>query len=70
MTDIKKKQHQYKISGMPCPKCGNFIPISVHQIIESISIFCPSCGLRLEMNKKTSEKALETFKKISEAQNK
>ena len=53
---------------MPCPSCGEFIPISMQQILESSSIFCPSCGLRLDINKVASSKAIEALKKAEEAQ--
>lgn len=51
-------------SGMPCPSCHAFIPISMYQIISGSSIFCPACGLRLDIDKSKSEKALEALKRI------
>lgn len=60
-------QQQKRISGMSCPVCNGFIPISMYQILES-SIFCPSCGLRLDINKNASSKAIEALKKVEKAQ--
>lgn len=54
-----------KISGVPCPKCGQFIPISMHHLLESLPLFCPNCGLKLEMNKPTTEKILKMKKIIN-----
>ena len=34
----------------------------------SSSIFCPSCGLRLDINKSASSKAIEALKKVDAAQ--
>lgn len=62
------QQPQQRISGMPCPECGGFIPISMYQIIASSSIFCPNCGLRLEINKSASSKAIDALKKVDAAQ--
>jgi hypothetical protein len=38
------------------------------QIIESTAIYCPECGLRLNINKAESSKALEALRKIKEAE--
>ena len=56
------------MSGMPCPACNCFIPITMHQILSSSSIFCSSCGLKLEINKAASSKAIEALRKVAEAQ--
>ena len=66
---MEDKKHN-RISGMPCPNCGGYIPISIHQIISSIAIYCPNCGLKLDINKEASDKALKTLKKIKDAENK
>ncbi len=50
-------------AGIPCPECNNFIPISMHQLMFAGSILCPNCGLKLEVKKSSSEKALEMLKK-------
>lgn len=63
-TDNEGKQ----TSGMPCPSCHAFIPISIYQIISGSSIFCPACGLRLDIDKSKSAKALEILKRIHEQQ--
>lgn len=56
------------MSGMPCPACNCFIPITMHQILSSSSIFCPLCGLRLDINKAALFKSIEALKKVAEAQ--
>ena len=40
----------------------------MHQILESSAIFCPSCGLRLDINKAALSKSIEALKKVAEAQ--
>lgn len=60
-----KKQ---RIAGCPCPKCGGFVPISMIQLIESTAIYCPECGLRLNINKTESSRALKALQKIKEAE--
>lgn len=55
------------MSGMPYPSCSCFIPITMYQILSSSSIFCPSCGLRLDINKAALSKSIEALKKVAEA---
>ena len=62
------QQPQQRISGMPCPECNGFIPISMYQLLALNPIFCPSCGLKLEINKTASERALDALKKVEEAE--
>lgn len=37
-------------SGMPCPECKGFIPVTMQQIMTEHVIECPHCGLRLRIN--------------------
>ncbi len=53
---------------MHCPACNCFIPITMYQILSSSSIFCPSFGLRLDINKAVLSKSIEALKKVAEAQ--
>ena len=55
-------------SGMPCPQCKGFIPISMQQIIMESSVVCPHCGLRLNINHQESQPAIEALKKFKEMQ--
>jgi predicted RNA-binding Zn-ribbon protein involved in translation (DUF1610 family) len=63
-TIQNNKDNQQRMPGMPCPNCGNFIPTSIQQILFSNSLFCPSCGLRINIDKRKSDKAIEALKKI------
>lgn len=65
-----KDNKQQRIPGLTCPNCQNLIPITIHQLLEAKSIFCPICGLRLSMDKKPSDKAKDVLRKIEEAQKK
>ena len=65
-----KDNKKQRMSGLICPNCKNLIPITMHQLLEAKSIFCPICGLRLSLNKKSSDKAKEVLRKIEEAQKK
>jgi len=67
-TNSGAQQPQQRISGMPCPECNGFIPISMYQLLSLNSIFCPNCGLRLEINKTASSKALDALKKVDAAE--
>lgn len=61
----KPSQHT---SGIPCPNCRQMIPISMQQMLMYRTIFCPSCGLRLDIDKNKSDKAIEVLRKIEEAE--
>jgi len=56
-----------RISGMNCPVCQNFIPISVHQLLHEGGIMCPHCGLSMTINKSQSKRALDALEKVEEA---
>ena len=62
-------QQAQRPSGMPCPQCKGFIPVTMQQIITESSIFCPHCGLRLNINHQESQPAIEALKKFQQAQN-
>lgn len=47
--------------GLPCPACSAFIPVSVPGLLANHALICPSCGLRLEMDRSGSEKALKAL---------
>lgn len=64
----KMQQQQQRIPGIRCPHCGNLIPTSIQQILFSSCLFCPTCGLKLNIDKKKSDKALKILAKIDEAQ--
>lgn len=61
-------QQAQRPSGMPCPQCGGFIPVSMQQIITDSSILCPNCGLRLNINQQESRPAIDALKKFQQAQ--
>lgn len=65
----QRTQHSSQhMPGMPCPNCGNFIPTSIQQILFSSSLYCPTCGLRINIDKRKSDKALKILEKVDEAQ--
>ena len=51
-------------SGMPCPKCGGFITVTMGQITTADSLLCPHCGLKLNINQQESRPAIEALKKF------
>ena len=69
-TKPKMQQQQQRVPGIRCPHCGNFIPTSIQQILFSSCLFCPTCGLKLNIDKRKSDKALKILEKVDEAQKK
>ncbi|SDG04699.1 hypothetical protein SAMN05216518_11855 [Bacteroidales bacterium KHT7] len=64
----RTQQPSQRMPGMPCPRCGSYIPTSIQQILFSNSLCCPLCGLRLNIDKTKSYKALKILAKVNEAQ--
>lgn len=54
-------------SGMKCPLCQGFIPISIYQLLHENGIMCPHCGLSMTINKTQSKKALDALAKVEAA---
>lgn len=67
-TKPRVQQQEQRIPGIRCPHCGNFISTSIQQILFSKCLFCPTCGLKLNIDKRKSDKALKILKKVDEAQ--
>lgn len=56
-----------RVSGMNCPACRMFIPISASQLLYDGGITCPHCGLTMTVDKSQSRQALDALKKVEEA---
>lgn len=57
-----------RMPGLQCPRCNSFIPVSIHELLVSNHIKCPICGLRLDINRQKSDKALKALAKVEQAQ--
>lgn len=55
---------------MKCPSCGSDIHVSMYDILSTSSITCPACGLRMEINKSKSQKALDALEKLKKEESK
>lgn len=69
-TKPRIQQGEQRTPGINCPHCGNIIPTSIKQILFSNSVFCPTCGLKLNIDKCKSDKALKILAKVNEFQQK
>lgn len=69
-TKPRIQQGEQRTPGIQCPHCGNMIPTSINQILFSKSLFCPTCGLKINIDKHKSDKALKILEKVNEAQQK
>lgn len=68
MRTTREQKPSQHIGGLPCPKCRQMIPISMQQMLMHHTFFCPSCGLRLDIDKNKSDKAIEALRKIEAAE--
>lgn len=56
-----------KTSGMSCPQCGGYIPLSLEELLTGRSITCPHCDLHLTINRKATRQVLD---KLNESRSK
>lgn len=74
MTNINKSQADnahvktIRVSGVACPECQNFIPMSIQGLLTSNCFSCPSCGLTLNLNIAASEVAIKALSKLYNGQ--
>jgi len=54
--------------GMKCPQCGTFIETSIFQILTANALDCPSCHLRLNIDRMKSRPAFDALRKVQAAQ--
>lgn len=59
-----------RVSGMNCPVCEGFIPISIPQLLFDGGISCPHCGLLMTINRRQSTAAMDALKKVNDAMRK
>ena len=55
-------------AGLKCPQCGAFIETSIFQLLTTNALICPSCHLRLNIDRMKSRKAFEALRKVKAAQ--
>lgn len=61
-------QAQQRVPGFACPRCGQFMPVPIQQLLHHSSLVCPWCHQRLNIDRHTSAKALSILAKVEEAQ--
>lgn len=56
-----------RVSGMNCPVCKQFIPVSIQQLLSENSISCPHCGFSLIIDRAQSKHKLDALQKVQDA---
>jgi DNA-directed RNA polymerase subunit RPC12/RpoP len=56
-----------KPPGLDCPRCTFRIMISVPMLLSGEPVTCPSCGLRLTVDRQQSQACLDELKKVYDA---
>lgn len=67
LTPTPQPAASQRVSGIDCPVCQNFIPISIHHLLHECGIMCPHCGLSMTINRAQSKQALDALKKVEQA---
>lgn len=67
MNNVEEHARQQK-AGMKCPQCGAFIETSIFELLTSNALTCPSCHLRLSIDRMKSKPAFDALRKVQNAQ--
>lgn len=57
----------HEAPGMPCPRCGFRIKVTLQQLLSAAEISCPGCLLKLEIDRSQSQQSLELAQKLAVA---
>lgn len=58
MNNVAEHAREQK-AGMKCPQCGAFIETSIFELLTSNALQCPSCHLRLNIDRMKSKAAFD-----------
>ena len=67
MSNVEEHSGKQK-AGMKCPQCGAFIETSIYQLLNTNELVCPSCQLRLSIDRMKSKSAFDALRKVQEGQ--
>ncbi len=62
--DVNRQQQV----GLKCPQCDTFIESSIFQLLTASALVCPSCHLRLNIDRMKSRQAFDALRKVQAAQ--
>lgn len=63
----ERNSRHMQASGMTCPVCKGFIPVSIQQLLYENGISCPQCGQSYIINRMKSRQALDALRKVDAA---
>ena len=67
-NELSERNSRYRhVSGMTCPVCKGFIPVSIQQLLFENGISCPHCGQLYIINRIKSKQALDALMKVEVA---
>lgn len=49
-----------QMTGLTCPKCSGFIPLTLEKLLKDHVFICPHCGLRLSIDRKQSDQSKDS----------
>ena len=56
---------QPRIYRLTCPYCNKYIPLLEQWDLSSATLCCPNCGVKIIIDNKKSDKAVELIKKLN-----
>ncbi len=64
---IGQEDARRRRAGLKCPRCGTFIETSIFELLTSGALVCPSCRLRLNIDRTRSRAAFDALRKVQSA---
>lgn len=61
-------QAQQQQAGLKCPQCGTFISTTIFELLTTNMLVCPTCHLRLRIDRMKSKPAFDALRKVQMAQ--
>ena len=61
------QQMMQPVGEIKCANCSGKIPVSAYNILYSSCLFCPHCGLKMNIDKRKSKTVLKILAKVDEA---
>ena len=68
VEDSKQEHSKEHKTGMNCPQCGALIKTSIFELFTSGALSCPSCHLRISIDRTESKIAFNALRKVQQAQ--
>ncbi|HET9598304.1 MAG TPA: hypothetical protein VFP65_22140 [Anaeromyxobacteraceae bacterium] len=67
LTRTAKPRNVTDPPGMPCPRCGKPIRLSIEKLLTATPVYCSDCGLQLVLDRRASAEGLDAARALQNA---